>query len=230
MTSSITERSRITTDASRLVTVAAESAATIWVAPDRWRQRSAPNHMGRYDGISGIATAPGGRILYRTVESGTANIWVVDEDGSGAQLTTEGVVAWPVATADGDRRSSLARAWDSGRSAWTAKVPDRLQKTAAGRIAEVDAGRPVDHLCVAAGRLRAALPDSDWRRRGRGDAGLLLHPAIGVSGRQTGRVLFPGRTHVGGRAWPIMPIDGKTPTRQFRRRAQRRLPRGPLDG
>lgn len=90
----------ITADAQSLVAVAAEAAASIWTAPTDGTSEPRRISAGRYDGISGVAAVPGGRILFRTVDNGS-NIWITNEDGSGrTQLTTEGFVGWPVATAD----------------------------------------------------------------------------------------------------------------------------------
>ena len=97
---------------------------------------------GRYDGISGIAAVPGGRVLFRTVDNGS-NIWIANEDGSGrTQLTTEGYVSWPVATADG-RSMIYAREgsglWQIGLDGQGARS---IPGTNGGSVSRDDTGRP----------------------------------------------------------------------------------------
>ena len=103
----------ITADGSGLATVAADHAGSIWTAPVDGAAQPHRVSAGRYDGLSGIAAAPGGRVLFRTVEGGTAAIWIMDEDGSHrVQLTTQGVTAWP--TLASDRRSMVFTREGSG--------------------------------------------------------------------------------------------------------------------
>jgi eukaryotic-like serine/threonine-protein kinase len=95
-------RAMPTGDGSAVLAVAMEGSSTIWVAPidgdgEPQRVRSA-----RSDGINGLAALRDGRILYRSLESGTASIWVMNRDGSHRmQVTTDGVSAWPAAAPDG---------------------------------------------------------------------------------------------------------------------------------
>jgi len=91
----------LTSDAQTLVAVGAESAASTWAAPINGSSEARRLSAGRYDGISGIAAMPDGRVLFRAVDNG-ANIWITNADGGErTQLTTDGPVAWPVATPDG---------------------------------------------------------------------------------------------------------------------------------
>jgi Tol biopolymer transport system component len=93
----------LTSDGKTLVAVLAEAQSSIWVAPIDGKVDAVRVTKGRYDGVSGVAAARGGRIVYRSVESGSANIWVVDEDGTNRrQLTTDGGVGWPAVTPDGE--------------------------------------------------------------------------------------------------------------------------------
>ena len=91
----------ITVDGQSIVAVGAEATAGMWAAPIDGSSEARRISSGRYDGISGIASVPGGRVLFRTVDNGS-NIWLVDDDGNNrSQLTTDGSVSWPVAMVDG---------------------------------------------------------------------------------------------------------------------------------
>src|SRR4029077_6629252 len=91
-----------TSDGTALVAVAAESTSTIWLAPVDGGGDPVRASTTRQDGLSGVAALRDGRIAYRSLESGTPSIWIMNGDGSHrTQVTTEGVVAWPTAASDG---------------------------------------------------------------------------------------------------------------------------------
>ena len=92
----------LTADGKTLVAVLADAQSSIWIAPIDGKSDAVRITTGRYDGVSGIAAARGPRMVYRSVDSGSANIWVIDENGANRrQLTTDGEAAWPVVTPDG---------------------------------------------------------------------------------------------------------------------------------
>jgi Tol biopolymer transport system component len=106
-------KAAITADGQTLVAVLSEAQSSIWVAPIDGKGDPVRVTSGRYDGVSGVAAARGGRIVYRSVESGSANLWVVDEDGNNRrQLTTDGGAGWPTVTPDGE--SVIYSRQDSG--------------------------------------------------------------------------------------------------------------------
>jgi serine/threonine protein kinase/Tol biopolymer transport system component len=90
-----------TADGSTMMTVASDTSSSVWTAPI---DAGEPKRIsgGRYDGLSGVAAGPDGRILFRTVESGLASIWIMNEDGTGRrQLTADAEAAFPAVTPDG---------------------------------------------------------------------------------------------------------------------------------
>ncbi len=91
----------LSADASTMMTVAADSTSSIWTMA---LEGGEPKRLsgGRYDGLSGIAAAPGGRIVYRSVESGLASIWMMNADGTERrQVTSDSETAYPAVTPDG---------------------------------------------------------------------------------------------------------------------------------
>jgi serine/threonine protein kinase len=106
-------KASITADGKAVVAVLSEAQSSTWVAPIDGKGDPVRVTSGRYDGVSGVAAARGGRIVYRSVESGSANLWVVDEDGNNRrQLTTDGGAGWPAVTPDGE--SVIYSRQDSG--------------------------------------------------------------------------------------------------------------------
>ena len=65
----------LTSDGSAMMTVASDTTSSIWSVP---LESGEPKRIsgGRYDGLSGVAAGPAGRILFRTVERGLASIWM----------------------------------------------------------------------------------------------------------------------------------------------------------
>ena len=204
----------MTSDAQSIVAVAAEAAASIWAAPIDGTSEPRRISTGRYDGISGIAAVPGGRVLFRTVDNG-ANIWIVNEDGSGrTQLTTEGVVSWPVATVDG--RSLIysregSGLWQMGLDGQGARS---IPGTTNGLYPEMTRdGQSIIFVSQQAGFEQlsrvpigggAAVPMLDY---------FSTRPSVSPDGKH---VAFYFRKDIKSAvSLGIMPIDGKTPTRQF---------------
>ena len=91
----------LTADGTTMMTIASDATAAIWTMPIEAGEAKRISG-GRYDGLSGVAAAPGGRILYRSVERGLASIWIMNADGSGRQqITSDSETANPALTADG---------------------------------------------------------------------------------------------------------------------------------
>ena len=90
----------LTADGATMMTVASDTTSSIWTMPI---ESGEPKRIsgGRYEGLSGVAAAPGGRILFRTVEGGLASIWMMNADGTGRQqLTSDSETSFPAATPD----------------------------------------------------------------------------------------------------------------------------------
>lgn len=95
-------RVSITADGTALVTVAFDATGSLWSAPIDGAGDPRRVTSGKYDGISGLASAPGGRVLYSSIESGTPSIWTLDETtGATTQVTSQVTAAWPAALPDG---------------------------------------------------------------------------------------------------------------------------------
>jgi Tol biopolymer transport system component len=89
-------RVSVSSDGRSLVTVGADGTSSIWTVPLEGGGEPKRISIGRYDGISGLAFGPGNRVFYRSVESGTASIWVMDDSGANRkQITTQGVSSYP---------------------------------------------------------------------------------------------------------------------------------------
>ncbi|MGB7924499.1 MAG: DPP IV N-terminal domain-containing protein [Pyrinomonadaceae bacterium] len=94
----------LTADSKTLITIQSDQQANIWVAPEPAEaDRAIRITSGNYDGLSGLAWTPGGKIIYTAQASGNQNLWVADQDGSNPkQLTTgEGNNRLPSVAPDG---------------------------------------------------------------------------------------------------------------------------------
>ncbi len=91
----------LSADASMMMAVAADTASAVWTMPlEAGEAKRLPG--GGYDGLSGLAAAPGGRILFRSVEAGPASIWTMNGDGSARrQITFDKPTSFPAVTPDG---------------------------------------------------------------------------------------------------------------------------------
>ena len=204
----------LTSDAQSIVAVGAEATAAMWVAPLDGTADARRISSGRYDGISGIAAVPDGRVLFRTVDNG-ANIWIARADGSErTQLTTDGAVRWPVATADG-RFVIYSRdesgLWQVGLDGQGARS---IPGTANGLFATLTRdGKSIVYSSTAAGfEQLVRIPIEGGTAVPLLDA-YSTRPSISPDGRQ---IAFYYRKDLSS---PIllayMPIDGKVPTRTF---------------
>ncbi|MDO8677811.1 MAG: protein kinase [Acidobacteriota bacterium] len=110
----------ITADSRSIVAVSSDNTSSIWTVPLDGSGMPARISAGRYDGIAGVEGIPGNKILYRSLESGRPEIWIMDEDGRNTrQLTTEGG-SWP--------------STDSADGQWMAFVSTRDDQNAVWRM------------------------------------------------------------------------------------------------
>jgi Tol biopolymer transport system component/predicted Ser/Thr protein kinase len=127
----------LSADARSLVTVQQEAVSNIWVAPaaDLQNGKMIPTSRGRSDGLTGVAWAPDGRIVFGSVASGRPEIWIAKADGGEArQLTNdESPSQQPAASPDG-RFIVFQRFKTDGVNIWRMAIDgaDAQQLTHAG--------------------------------------------------------------------------------------------------
>lgn len=82
----------LTADSSRFAAVQENMVSNIWVAPEgvATRAKQIGSEAGR---IAEMAWTPNGRIVYRSNAGGSADIWVMDADGSNPKQLTTGARA-----------------------------------------------------------------------------------------------------------------------------------------
>jgi Tol biopolymer transport system component len=152
-----------TTNSRTLVTAQADQLSNIWVVPegDSTRAKQVTSGLGKYGAGSiitiagfikgdcggGINWTPDGRIVYHSMASGRADIWIMDADGANQkQLTSEaGFNFYPSVSPDGrfivftsDRRGN----------------PDLWR-------ANIDGSNPIQ-LTIDGGQYPRCLPDGKW--------------------------------------------------------------------
>ncbi|HEX6730260.1 MAG TPA: protein kinase, partial [Pyrinomonadaceae bacterium] len=92
----------LTADARTLVTTQRNQISNIWIAPKGDTGRARQLTSGTTDGILGLTWTTDGKIVYRSMASGAANLWVMNADGSNQrQLTHEGQNFGPAVSNDG---------------------------------------------------------------------------------------------------------------------------------
>jgi Tol biopolymer transport system component len=93
----------VTSDASSLVAVRRESFANISFSKTGDFKNSEQISRGKNEGSWGMTMAPDGRIVYVSNISGATEVWIMNNDGTGArQLTNDGVSKYtPTVTSDG---------------------------------------------------------------------------------------------------------------------------------
>ncbi len=121
----------VTADGGQLLTVAADVTSSIWLAAV---DGSTPPHRltaEKYDGLSGVGFAEGGRILYRSLASGKADIWSMGKDGGEkTQLTFDGQNSWPLAMPGG--RVVFVSDRGGPAAVWTMKLSGDGQRQVEG--------------------------------------------------------------------------------------------------
>jgi Tol biopolymer transport system component/serine/threonine protein kinase len=94
----------MTADSTALVTVQKDHLSNIWVMDaGHETTRAMQITSGKYNGWSGLAWTPDGKIVYTSNASGNPDIWMMNADGSNQrQLTANtGANSYPTVTADG---------------------------------------------------------------------------------------------------------------------------------
>jgi serine/threonine protein kinase/sugar lactone lactonase YvrE len=79
----------MTSDGRTIVSTQQNILSNIWAA-DASAQKAAKitSEIGKSDGMSGIAAAPDGKIIYTTRIKGTQDLWIINGDGSGNRQLT----------------------------------------------------------------------------------------------------------------------------------------------
>ena len=93
----------VTADGRSAVTVLSEGTSDIWIAPEGDASRASQITSNRFDGLSGIAWTPDGKIVHGSNVSGTRDLWIMNADGSeDRQLTSNaGLNLSPSVSPDG---------------------------------------------------------------------------------------------------------------------------------
>ena len=96
-------RVSLTADSSTLVTVQTDSTSNVWVAPQGDASRARQISSGNYDGSLGLSWMPGFKLVFTSRESGSPDIWSMDQDGKNQRQLTAQVRFnyFPWATSDG---------------------------------------------------------------------------------------------------------------------------------
>jgi eukaryotic-like serine/threonine-protein kinase len=89
-------------DSRTLVTTQRNRISNVWIVPKGDTSRAKQLTSGTTDGMAGLAWTPDGKIVYRSMASGSADLWLMDADGSNQrQLTHEAHNADPAVSIDG---------------------------------------------------------------------------------------------------------------------------------
>ncbi len=93
----------ISSDGSKLVTVQSQASSSIWFGPISDADSATKITTGRTEGFRGLAVLPDGRILYTVSGVGTADLFIINSDGSNVrQLTSNASLNGnPTVSADG---------------------------------------------------------------------------------------------------------------------------------
>ena len=143
-------------DGRSFLSVAQDTFGSVWLAPLDGKGRPRKVTGSRVDGVSGLAFAPDGRIVYTSVEGGRLGLWITGPDAAErAPLATgEEAAIKPVVTATGDvYYVARTRAGDEIRRTGLDGSPSRL----------VAAGRPRARLRGLPGRAKRRLPRAGGR-------------------------------------------------------------------
>ncbi len=93
----------MTADGRNLVSTQQSTLSNIWVAKDGSDALKITSELGKSDGMSGLAWAPEGKVVYTTRIKETQDLWIINSDGTGnRQLTfNSGSNFSPVVSRDG---------------------------------------------------------------------------------------------------------------------------------
>ena len=80
----------LTSDSRSLVTVQYDGSSNVWVAPANDLAHGKQITAGKLEGDSGVTWTPDGRIIYSSTAGGSADLWIMNADGSNQkQLTSD---------------------------------------------------------------------------------------------------------------------------------------------
>ncbi|HVG39784.1 MAG TPA: winged helix-turn-helix domain-containing protein, partial [Pyrinomonadaceae bacterium] len=87
----------LTSDAKTLLTVQNEQLSQLWIAPRGEVPRARQLTTGKNDGADGVAWLTKDRLVYTSLMSGSADVWLMNADGSDSRQVTMngGVNLWP---------------------------------------------------------------------------------------------------------------------------------------
>jgi serine/threonine protein kinase/Tol biopolymer transport system component len=147
----------LTADNTALVTVPVEVFSSVWLTPDGDASRAAQITSNKYDGLSGIAFAPDGRVVYTSRAGNKPNLWIVNADGTGRkQLTADAHINFaPTVSPDGR---------------YVVFVSDRAGKQNIWRM-DIDGANPKQLTSGQADENPNCSPDSQWVAYTSNDAG-----------------------------------------------------------
>ena len=143
----------LTKDGKKLASVQSQGLVNLWVVPEGDVEKAVRLPTGNVSSFftstgSNVAWAPDGRIVYISNESGNADVWIANADGSNRkQLTASSTTdVSPVVTADG--RYVVFVSWDdTKRSVWRMNI---------------DGSNPVRLTSTMSESFPSVSPDSRW--------------------------------------------------------------------
>jgi serine/threonine protein kinase/Tol biopolymer transport system component len=93
----------ISSDGATLATVQSQASSSVWFVPNNNSESAVKVTSGTNEGRNGLAIMPDGRILYTVFGPGTADLFLVNPDGSNPrQLTSDAALnAFPTVSPDG---------------------------------------------------------------------------------------------------------------------------------
>lgn len=208
----------VTADSQAIVAVASDNTASVWTVPLDGSVAPKKISTGRYDGLSGVAGVSGGKILYRSLEGGRPEIWIMDEDGGNRrQLTTSGG-SWPCASADGQWMAFVSTRGERN-TVWRMRLDGEDARQLENTGSAIYPRTSPDGTWVAFVSTIDGI-DTLWKVSASGGTPQRLtstsatRPAISPDGRQI--ALFGPAGDAGGRTeLLVIPSDGGAPVARF---------------